>query len=138
MEKIEEKSFFVKIDNYYEIKKEILESSKEILICLKKYETIEKIKLEKKNEIQTLLNLLLEIDNLSSSLEYNIPIIDSKVKFEHKEETKEEKIEKKMESNSTKIKKNIESINSKEEDKEIDEIEDSIKELEKKINGIVN
>lgn len=135
MEKVENNSFFVSINNYNEIKKEIFKTSNEILVCLKNFEKIQNIRANKNKLIRNYLEKISEIKNLSSLLNEKLPIIDSKKNLKlskEKNSVKKEKISKADNIVSDEI--DVEKI----EDTDIKNIEKSIDELEKKINNIVN
>ncbi|MFP4402992.1 MAG: hypothetical protein ACOC3X_00415 [Nanoarchaeota archaeon] len=135
MEKVENNSFFVSINNYNEIKKEIFKTSNEILVCLKNFEKIQNIRANKNKLIRNYLEKISEIKNLSSLLNEKLPQIDSKKNLKlskEKNSVKKEKISKADNIVSDEI--DVEKI----EDTDIKNIEKSIDELEKKINNIVN
>lgn len=70
---VEQKSFYVGISNKSDIRREILECSKDIVGILKGYDKVNSIREEKIEKIFELKNVLAEIKQLNNSLKEKFP-----------------------------------------------------------------
>lgn len=86
-----EEVVFVSVNSSSKLRRNILESSKEVIECLKKYEDLKVIRKEKMQNIMKFKQDVREVLNLISQLRSALPKMDIKVK-EEKAVVKEEKV----------------------------------------------
>ncbi len=104
--------YYVNISNSYKLRKRILETSKNVIESLHKFERFKKIRSEKIKSIESLIILFREINELGAQIRLDLPKIKlpakkkilkqenkkkevsiQKKEFEHESETELEKLE---------------------------------------------
>ena len=89
--------FFVGIKEPAEVRRAILESSKEALQSLQQYEKFKSVRIEKTKEILRIKRIFKELDNLVLKLKAKIPKTDLRVRTAEKPKAKvEHKVKKKL------------------------------------------
>ena len=124
MTKKEEELFFVDVTNSDDLRRTILECSKDILEILKSYESFKATNSQKQKEIEDLKVKVKQISKLISKLKSDLPSI--KIKTEKKKSTKKE-MSKPKESEPPVIKK---------PKSEIEKLQSELDEVEAKLNEI--
>ncbi|MFW5991171.1 MAG: hypothetical protein ACOCQX_02990 [Candidatus Nanoarchaeia archaeon] len=125
-----EHTFFVRLSNANQVRKELLGLSKSVISLLKRFQYIKNLREEKKKKIAELSSLFNEVAELTGSLNFEIPDLSL--------ETGEENTEK-NEKAQEKAVKNEGSEKSKESsgyEDELKKIEESAADIEKKINEL--
>ena len=77
MEKGKGAAFFIRLNNHSEIRRAILESSKDAIMCLQRFERFREIREAKNEAIKQLSNYAIKIEKLSAELEKELPQFDS-------------------------------------------------------------
>lgn len=119
----EEEIFFVNISGADELRRELLESSKDIVEILKNYERFKSANEEKKKEIENLRLKIKEISRLIARLRSSLPLL--KLKGLKKESGVKEKAALKEVKKAT-----------KKPESELDRLENELNEIESKLNSI--
>ncbi|MCX8147242.1 MAG: hypothetical protein N3D84_02130 [Candidatus Woesearchaeota archaeon] len=120
--------FYMKIENPVDLRRALLESLRDVLRALQKFEDLKKIRAEKAKEIAVLNNCMKEINLMIGKVKSHLPPVPVKIQLKEikpkkKEERaiKQEKEEKKEEA--------VESL-------EVAELERQLKEIEKKLERL--
>lgn len=119
---------YVSIREPIEIRRNLLESSKDIIETLKRFQNISGLKDKKLNEINNLKSDVRDINRLLSKLRGGLP--KTKLKFEAVQETEKQKGHEKKAQTESKAEK------PKKELTEIEKLEKELEEIESKLNEI--
>ncbi|MFW6450364.1 MAG: hypothetical protein ACOCZ6_04890 [Nanoarchaeota archaeon] len=125
-----EHTFFVRLSNVNQVRKELLGLSKSVISLLKRFQYIKKLREEKKKKIAELSSLFNEVAELTGSLNFEIPDLSL--------ETGEENTEKneKAQEEAVKNEGSEKSEESSGYENELKKIEESAADIEKKINEL--
>lgn len=121
----DEEILFKKIDNPFELRRSLLEASKQMIHGLQKYERLKSIRTKKAEEVSKLKSTLREINLLNAKLKKEFPDLLFKTQ-KAKEEKGKAKAEKKKE----------EAKPEKKDSRELVDLEKQLKDIEKKLESI--
>jgi hypothetical protein len=125
----EDESYFVAIKSPLEVRKQLLESSKNSIHCLQNYQRILLIRQKKQKEIADMKESVKELIYLNKKLNEKLP----KYKVELMQEPKEEKLEVK----NLKAKKSVKQAKTPAREKtELEKLEDSLSSIENKLQNL--
>ncbi len=130
--------FFVGLDDDQLVKKNLLESMREILVTLQRYESFKKVRSQKVKEISELKKIMKEINELIVKLKTSLPKanISASVKKEVKQIDREiGKLTKKTKSSTT-TKKTIAKAKPKAEMSELEKLENDLASIESRLKGL--
>ncbi|MGM5481885.1 MAG: hypothetical protein ACQESF_00335 [Nanobdellota archaeon] len=126
-----EHTFFVRLENSGELRRAVLELSKSFNSILKRFYYIKKIRNEKRNQIAYLSNLFKEIAQITSSLNFEIPDLSLDGNASKEVSTSKKAVKKPAAKSKGAVN------NSEESHHELSDIENSVAELEKRINRLL-
>jgi chromosome segregation ATPase len=128
----EEETYYVGVKNPVEVRKTVLEASKELVEALHRYEKFKEIRDEKNTEIAKLKSSVKEINKLVGKLKSALP--KSKISVSKKKKPEQKQKDK----TSTSKKKNKEEIKEVPKKKltEIDKLESELEDIESKLNSL--
>lgn len=134
---MEDKNFFVRINNAEDIRKNSLELSKDIILTMKRYHTLKKIRKEKKDCTEQISKKFKEIEYICKSMNFSAPELGIGVKKNNNQLEKEENQHNDYKKNS-----NVSSYNERNEDvddyeEKMKQIEQSAAQIEKKLRDLV-
>ena len=141
--------FFVGINDTKDLKRALIESTKDTIVFMQKYETVLKIRAEKNEHINHLKELVKEITKMVSGLKSKLPESEIHRKLGSEEISIERQIleeglkqkrevEEKKSSSAKKTVKTEKNNNSEEKNKakeEMEKLESQLKELENRLKG---
>ncbi|PIN86331.1 hypothetical protein COV19_06010 [Candidatus Woesearchaeota archaeon CG10_big_fil_rev_8_21_14_0_10_44_13] len=127
MKMASEEILYQKIENPVEFRRNLLESSKQVIRSLQKYERLKAVRLKKAEQISKLRNIVREISILNSKLKKEFP--DLIFKAQKAAKPQEKRSEKK------KAEKKEEQLDRK-ETRELVDLEKQLKDIEKKLETI--
>ena len=126
---VEEGILFKKIDNPFELRRNLLEASKQMIHGLQKYERLRAIRVRKAEEIIKLKSIVKEINALNAKLKKEFP--DIIFKTTKLKEAKEERVKAKE-----KVEKKKEAMPERKESRELVDLEKQLKDIERKLETI--
>lgn len=112
--------YFVKLDIPDELRKKLLETSKDIVRSLQTHENLRQIRVEKLEEIIRLRSIMKDIDNLMLRLRKLFPVVETQKKEKFRKPVYRGKQEKLVEVKSPKI----------------DELQEELRKIEERLNRI--
>jgi len=128
----EKKSFYVGINNKSDLRKGLLECSKEIVGILKDYERLNSIREEKVEKIVELNNIVTEIKQLNNALKSKLPSENIRAKATSAKKTFVKKITREKN-----VRKQVPAkIIPKKPTAEIKKLEEELSEIEERLNKI--
>lgn len=131
--KKQEDVFFVGVKEPLEVRRMVLEASKEALQSLQQYEKFKEVRIEKTKEILRLKKILKELDNLMVKLKTELPSTSSRIKPAKKEVKKEKKAAHK----SKPVKKAAEKVKKKAKNKtEVEKLESELSDIEERLGKV--
>ena len=125
----DEEILFKKIDNPFELRRNLLEASKQMIHGLQKYERLRAIRVRKAEEIIKLKSIVKEINALNAKLKKEFP--DIIFKTTKLKEAKEERVKAKE-----KVEKKKEAMPERKESRELVDLEKQLKDIERKLETI--
>ena len=127
-----EESVFVKIDDPAQFRRSLLESSRDMVHSLQRYEHIKDLRVKKVEAVSELRNIMKDIGSLMNKLRSNMPTIDIKsAPTQRKKEIKLQPAKKEKKETSKEPEKNKDNTS-----KELVNLEKELNDIEKKLNSL--